>query len=84
MIRPFYTAVYVRKGFHDRPATARYKGTGGELRWDYLPTPRWNFWLSCGYALQGNLTVGDKNNNHRHHIHLPDAPYFNIGITFGI
>jgi hypothetical protein len=84
MVRPFSTAVRVRKGLQDRPATTHYQGTGGELRWDYLPTSRWNFWMSLGLTLQGNLTIGDKNNNHRHHIHLRDTPYFNIGMTYGI
>jgi hypothetical protein len=84
MARPFYTAVHVKKGLHDTPATARYKGTGGELRWDYLPTLHWNFWLSLGYTLAGNLSIGDKNNNHRHHVYPNNAPYFNIGVTFGL
>jgi hypothetical protein len=84
MVRPFYTAVHVQKGLHDRSATVRYKGTGAELRWDYLPAQRWNWWLSVGYTVEGNLTIGDSNNNHRHHINLHNAPYFNIGVTFGI
>lgn len=83
MIRPFYTAVHTKKGLDNRPAITRYEGTGAEFRWDFLPTPRWNLWLSVGSTLCGNLTVGDKNNNHRHHIHLHQAPYWNIGVTFG-
>lgn len=81
MVEPLYTAVRIHKGINDRPAIARYQATGGELRWDFLPTSRWNIWASLGHTLWGNLTVGDKNNNHRHHIHLHKAPYLNIGVT---
>ena len=82
MARPFKTAVRVHKGLHDRPAIAQYVNTGGEFRWDYLPTKRWNFWAALGRTFGGTLFIGDKHNNHRHHIHLHQSPYFNIGVTF--
>lgn len=84
MIRPFYTAVRIHKGLRYCPAITEYRGTGAELRWDYLPSSRWNFWVSLGNTMGGTLTIGDKNNNHRHHIHLHAAPYLNIGITYGV
>ena len=84
MIRPFNTAVRVHKGLHDRPAVAHYTGSGGEFRWDFLPATRWNVWASVGQTIGGSLTIGDKNNNHRHDIHLHQAPYFNVGVTFSI
>ena len=84
MVRPFFTSLRVHKGLYDRPAIAKYQGFGAEFRWDYLPTPRWNFWATIGSTLCGNLLIGNKNNNHRHHIHLHKAPYFNVGVTFGI
>jgi hypothetical protein len=84
MIRPLYTTVRVHEGLRNRPAITQYRGTGGEVRWDYLPTSRWNFWISLGKTISGTLTVGNKNNNHRHHIHLHSAPYINIVINCGI
>ncbi len=83
MVRPFYTAVFVRRGLTHRPAITCYKGTGAELRWDYFPTSRWNLWLAVGSTLQGSLTIGDTNNNHRHHVRLHRAPYWTLGITWG-
>ena len=84
MVRPIYTAVHIHKALHDRPGIACYKNTGAEFRWDYLLTARLNFWVALGSTLGGNLTIGDKNNNHRHHIHLHRAPYFYLGGTWGL
>jgi hypothetical protein len=81
MVRPFNTAVRTHKGLHDRPAIAHFAGTGGEFRWDYAPAALWNIWIALGRTLQGSLSIGDKHNNHRHHIHLHGAPYGNIGLT---
>jgi hypothetical protein len=84
MARPIYTAVRLHKALHNRPGIGCYKATGAEFRWDYIPTKRWNIWAAIGTTICGSLTLGDKNNNHRHHIHLHRAPYFNIGFTYGI
>lgn len=84
MARPIYTALRLHKALHNRPGIGCYKATGAEFRWDYFPTSRWNFWAAIGSTVCGSLTLGDKNNNHRHHIHLHRAPYFNIGLNFGI
>jgi hypothetical protein len=84
MVRPIYTALRLHKALHNRPGIGCYKATGTELRWDYLPTNRWNIWAAVGTTMCGSLTLGNKNNNHRHHIHLHSAPYFNIGFTYSI
>lgn len=84
MVRPIYTALRLHKALHDRPGIGCYKATGLEFRWDYAPTRRWNLWASVGSTIFGTLTLGDKHNNHRHHIHLHRSPYFNIGVTCGI
>ena len=84
MARPITTAIRLHKALHNRPGIGCYKATGAELRWDYIPTKRWNIWAAVGTTVCGSLTLGDKNNNHRHHIHLHRAPYYNIGFTYGI
>lgn len=84
MVRPIYTALRLHKSLHNRPGIGCYKATGAEFRWDYLPTPRWNFWVAVGSTVCGSLTLGDKHNNHRHHIRLHRSPYLNVGINFGL
>lgn len=83
-IRPFYTAVRVNKGIHYHSSVARYQGQGAELRWDWLPRSRWNLWASIGRTINGNVTVGDTHNHHRHHVHLHQAPYFQVGLVFDL
>lgn len=84
MVRPVYTAIRLHKALHNRPGIGCYKATGAEFRWDFFLTNRWNFWAAVGSTVCGTLTLGDKNNNHRHHIHLHKSPYFNIGLNFSI
>jgi len=83
MLRPFYTAVRTSKGLNHKPSILRYENTGLELRWDYMPNSSLNLWVSLGQTIKGRLTVGDRNNNHRHHIHVQGDPYAQIGITYG-
>ena len=83
MARPIYTALRLHKALHHRPGIGCYKATGLEFRWDYTPN-RWNLWAAVGSTMPGLLTLGNKNNNHRHHIHLAAAPYFNVGVTCSI
>ena len=84
MARPVYTAIRLHKALYNRPGIGCYKAMGLEFRWDWAPEKRWNFWAAVGSTLPGSLTLGDKNNNHRHTIHLKTAPYFNVGLTWSI
>jgi hypothetical protein len=84
MVRPIYTALRLHKALYNRPGIGCYSATGLEFRWDYVPTKRWSTWAAIGSTMFGSLSLGDKNNNHRHHIRLHRSPYINIGITYGL
>ena len=84
MVRPIYTALRLHKSLHNHPGIGCYHTTGVEFRWDYAPHNRWNIWASIGSTMFGFLSLGDKNNNHRHHIRLHRAPYATIGVTWSL
>lgn len=84
MIRPFYTAVKVHKGFYHHPAVAKYEGSGAEVRWDLTPNPLWNFWLSVGHTIGSSLEVGNRNFHHKKDIHIKQAPYLQIGFNIAL
>jgi len=81
MARPFRAAVCTHKGLNHKPSIVRYRGTGAELRWDYIANT-WNGWVLFGRTIDGNLTIGDHNNRNKKNMHVKNAPYVQVGITF--
>jgi len=84
ILRPFYTALREEKGLKKSPAVATYKGAGLEFRYDFLPKHEFDVWIALGHTLNSNLSIGDKNNNHEHHIHLHGTPYANLGVMIAL
>lgn len=84
MIRPFYAAVKVHKGFYHHPAVAKYEGSGAEVRWDLTPNPLWNFWFSVGHTLDSSLKVGNGNFHHKKDMHINQAPYLQVGFNIAL
>jgi hypothetical protein len=84
IVRPFYTALRNEKGLGHRPAISTFNGTGLELRYDFLPKRSFDLWMAIGRTFASTLTVGDRHNNHRHHINLHSAPYVNIGVMIAL
>ena len=84
MVRPFYTALREEKGLGKSPAIATFKGSGLELRYDFLPRHGFDIWMALGQTLSSNLSLGDRHNHHKHHIHLHSAPYANVGVMISL
>ncbi len=84
MIRPFYTGLRVDRGPYKNKSVAVYRGTGAEVRWDWQRTALCDIWATIGHTINGELSVGDKCNHHRHDIHLKQVPYLQLGITIGL